>query len=120
MTFDEAAHRVGEDHHDDHRQDHGDDHDGNLIDHADSGDHGIKRKHDVEQTNLYEHSEQRRHGTHFPMFVLSLNVVVNFVRALHEKKQSAGHQNYGAAGDFETRNSKERMRESCDPSDENN
>ena len=29
MTFDEAAHRPGEDHHNDHRYDHSDDHHGN-------------------------------------------------------------------------------------------
>ena len=58
MTFDEAAYRVGEDHHDDHRQDYSDDHDGNLIDHPDSSDHGIKRKHEVEENNLHEHSEE--------------------------------------------------------------
>ena len=45
------------------------------------------------------------------MFVLSFNVVVNFVRAFHQKKQSAGDQNYGAAGDFETANGKERTSE---------
>src|SRR5262245_21391398 len=86
MTFDEAAYRASEDHHDDHCQYHSDDHDGDLIDHPDSGDHGIKRKHNVEESNLHEHSEQRRNSAHVSMFVLSFNVVVNFVRAFHQKK----------------------------------
>src|SRR6516164_7159313 len=58
MTFDETAHRLGEDHHNDHCHDHSDDHHRNLIDHPDSGDHRIERKHDVEKTNLHEHSKK--------------------------------------------------------------
>ena len=56
----ERADRLGRGHHDADRDHHGGDHHPQLVDHADGGDDGVEREHDVEQHDLDEHADERR------------------------------------------------------------
>ena len=60
VAVDERADRSGRKHHDDDGHHDGEHHDRHLLDHADGGDHGIEREHDVDDLDLHDHGGEAR------------------------------------------------------------
>ena len=79
------------------------DHHGDVVGHADGGDHRVEREDDVEQQDLDDDAGERRRDPRAAVALLAFELVVNLVRALGDQEQAADDQDQVAAGDLAAR-----------------
>ena len=93
VGLDKLANAFGKQHHQPQGNQHSRDHDAHIVDHANRGDDGVQRKHQVNQHDLHDGGSQIGFGLDADRRFLAFQGVVNFARAFPNQKQTAGQQN---------------------------
>lgn len=116
MAVDEVRERTARDNHHDHGNDDGAHHHVQIVDHADRGDDGIKRKHRVKQQYLSDDDPEAR----LPAAVLfgvrqRLETLMQLGRRLEEQEQAAAQEDQIPERERMPPYGKDRIREGHEP-----
>ena len=87
MAIDEVTDGASGKKHYAHRHDDGGNHDRHVLNHSHRRDDGIQREDDVEKEDLENHSGHRRGNSPFEMRAITLEFVVNLMRAFADQEK---------------------------------
>ena len=79
--------------HREHGNDDRGDHDGDILRHADGGNHRVEREDDIEQENLDDDARKRCAPARGLFRRIAFEVVVNLARALEDQEKTAAGEN---------------------------
>jgi len=106
---------AGESHHQRHGGDDGGDHYAQLIHHPDGRNDGVERKNDVDDDDLQNDGDESPVHDGRRLASLSLEQLVDLLRAFPQEEQPAGNEDQVAAGDLQAEQCKERCGEPDNP-----
>ncbi len=99
MPFNKVADYIDKNKHGSYRGNDCQHHDNNLFYHTNGRDHGIQRKHNIDEHNLENCPMKGGSGTlGISVFVLPLQLVMNFVGGFTNEKKPSCEQDQVAAG----------------------
>jgi hypothetical protein len=99
VARDELADRAGGDHHQAHRGDHRGHHHRQVVHHADGGDDGVEREHDVDHDDLRDHRAEGGLDGAGGFALFAFHQLVHLLGALPDQEQAAAEQDQVAAGE---------------------